>query len=258
MIRNLSYSSINTYLLCPRSWRFRYVDKVKTPVSPNLIFGSAFHDTVEAIVEANAVNEPLTVPPPEVFERNWYLKLETEDIDWGEDVPGGMLATGMTIFKSKECMETIQAIVPMIGDAGEPIVERRVNLTVPGVPIPIIGYVDIVTQDGVPCDIKTAARKWSTGQAGDELQPLFYLAALNQEGFPLNSGWKFRHYVFTKTKTPAAQVFEVERKPSEVFWLFGLIADVWRGIEREVFPPQPNGWKCSEKYCEFWGICRGV
>jgi len=258
MIKHLSYSSINTYLLCPRSWRFRYIDKIQTPVSPNLIFGSAFHDTIEAIIKESALAESSNMLPPQLFEHNWTHKIQFEDVDWTGVDPADMLATGVSMFKSKDCLEVIRAISPMAGDAGEPIIERRVNLTVPGVPVPIIGYVDIITQDGVPCDVKTAGRKWSANQADDELQPLFYLAALNQEGFPLNSDWRFRHYVFTKTKTPAAQVFEVARKPSEVFWLFGLIADVWQAIEAKAFPPQLNGWKCSDKYCEFWPHCRGA
>lgn len=41
MVDYLSYSSVSTYLLCPKSWQFRYIDKVSVPTSPNLIFGSA-------------------------------------------------------------------------------------------------------------------------------------------------------------------------------------------------------------------------
>ena len=44
---HLSYSSISTWLMCPRSWKYRYLDRVPVPTSPALMFGSAFHNTVE-------------------------------------------------------------------------------------------------------------------------------------------------------------------------------------------------------------------
>jgi putative RecB family exonuclease len=92
------------------------------------------------------------------------------------------------------------------------------------------------------------------------MQPAFYLAALNQSGYhsgTAQSSFYFRHYVFVKTKQPKVQIWESTRTIKDLFWLFGLITDVWRGIEREVFPPNPGTWKCSSKYCEHWSHCRG-
>ena len=151
---------------------------------------------------------------------------------------------------------TIANLVPLV-TSETPAIEEYVELRVPGVPIPVIGYVDVIEQDGVPCDLKTSSRAWSANKAQDELQPIFYLAALNQAGYDLNPDFKFRHYVFTKAKKPQVQVWETTRTFSDLFWLFGLIADVWHGIEREVFPPSPVTWRCGEKYCEYWSICRG-
>ena len=44
---HLSYSSISTYLMCPKSWEYRYLIKPDAPTSANLIFGSAFHNAIE-------------------------------------------------------------------------------------------------------------------------------------------------------------------------------------------------------------------
>ena len=115
----------------------------------------------------------------------------------------------------------------------------------------------MVGADGVPCDFKTAARAWTQEQADKELQVLFYLAALNQAGYELNPDMKFRHYVFTKTKTPQAQVIESSRKVADLFWLFQIVSEVWRGIESETFPPNTSTWKCSPKWCEYYQLCRG-
>jgi len=135
-------------------------------------------------------------------------------------------------------------------------IERKVELRVPGVPIPVIGYIDIIADDGVPGDFKTSAKSWTNGKAADELQPLFYLAALNQAGTTVKDG-KFRHYVIVKTKTPKMDVFENTHNMKEIFFLFDLIGRVWDAIEKESFPLNPTSWKCSASYCDFWSSCRG-
>jgi hypothetical protein len=60
-----------------------------------------------------------------------------------------------------------------------------------------------------------------------------------------------------KTKEPKVQVLENVHKPAELFFLFRVVAEVWRGIEREVFPLNPGSWKCGPVFCDFWAGCRG-
>ena len=169
-------------------------------------------------------------------------------------------------FLADECCDAalVDALRPLSDDAG-PIIEKYITLTVPGVPVPIIGYIDMIESDGIPCDFKTSSKSWNQDQANSEMQPTFYLAALNQAGYlpqfvapDYSKVFAFRHYVFVKTKKPRVQIWESTRTVADLFWLFGLIRDVWSGIEAGVFPPNPTGWKCSPKYCEYWGICRGA
>ncbi|KKL22434.1 hypothetical protein LCGC14_2435510, partial [marine sediment metagenome] len=47
-------------------------------------------------------------------------------------------------------------------------------------------YIDLIEADGVPVDLKTAARKWSKGKEHGEMQVDFYLLGLNYEGYDLN------------------------------------------------------------------------
>ncbi len=48
-LKTLSYSSLSTWLMCPRSWKYRYVDKVETPTNHAALFGTVTHKTVEAV-----------------------------------------------------------------------------------------------------------------------------------------------------------------------------------------------------------------
>jgi len=259
MIEHLSYSSISTYLMCPRSWRFHYLDKVQTPTSPALVFGSAFHNALEEYVELMAKPNDCASPLVSFWQHHWTAQLERNaecGIEWNSDTPEEMCNLGVRMFSDEDIVALVDSLEPLVIE-DQVQIERKVTLTVPGVPIPVIGYIDLIEQDGVPADFKTSARSWSQSQADSEMQPTFYLAALNQSSFEM-PGLNFRHYVFVKNKTPKVQIWESTRTIQDLFWLFGLISDVWKGIEAEVFPPNPGTWKCSPKYCEYWGMCRGT
>ncbi len=246
---HLSYSSVSSYLLCGRSWAYRYIEKAPAPTAPALVFGSAWHDAVETYVTRGG-------DPSALWMESWAKRLQTEqNLDWGAESPDDAAQDGARMMAAKPVIALLETL--RAGYNPEKCVtETRVELGVPGVPIPVVGYIDYIGQDGVPCDFKTAARMWTEDKAQEEMQPLFYLAALNQQGRN-DHGWRFRHYVFSKTQKPDAKVFEVTRRPSEAFWLFEMIQGAWKGIEAGVYPMVPSTWKCNPKYCEYWPLCRG-
>lgn len=248
MIDHLSYSSITSYLDCPENWRRKYIAKEPTQSSPALVFGSAFHDTVEKFVQTPE-SDILSI-----WGGAWAKAVEGQKVFWGTDSPEETHNDGIRMFSNVALLSELKKIIPG-RDASGPKIERKVELHVPGVPIPVIGYIDIILEDGTPADFKTSAKSWSDAKAIDSLQGLFYLAALNQAGIDIN--WKFVHYIFVKTKEPKFQRLENQHTPGELFFLFELIKRVWQGIEKEVFPMNPTGWKCSDKYCDFYQDCRG-
>jgi hypothetical protein len=257
MIEYLSYSSINLYLTCGESWRRKYLLKQAQPSSPALIFGSAVHGTVEQVIETNAAPHTATASLVDFWPGVWSSKMEEEGhkVEWGADSPEQHFNEGIRLLGSPDVQRMVDHIEPMIDNTGV-FIERKVILNVPGVPVPIIGYIDLVTADGVPGDFKTSSTKWTQDKAEGEIQPLFYLAALHQAGHTV-PGNRFRHYVVTKTKKPEAQIVEHSHTWSEIFWLYELIRRVWDGISREVFTVNPGAWLCGPKYCAYWGDCRG-
>ena len=250
MIEHLSYSSISAYLYCGANWRFKYVDKVETPASPELAFGSAFHAAIEKHLISERRDDLLAC-----WSEAWKLQLEKETVEWNGANPEVYYNDGVRMFSQAEVQQGILSIQPGMDDVGM-MLERRVSLNVPGVPVPVIGFIDVITQDGIPGDFKTSKASWSAEKAEAEMQPLFYLAALNQAGVNVKD-WRFRHYIFVKTKTPQFQTLEHRHNPAQLLWLFQMIRNVWRGIEAGIYPENPTGWKCSPKWCEFWQLCRG-
>lgn len=250
-IDHLSYSSISTYLLCPRAWAYRYVDRVTTPSSPSLVFGSAVHGAVERMIRCEHAGT--TYDPAEIWREAWGDATRGE-VAWEADIPEEHATTGQTLVCHPDTRATVRALLPLVVD-GALAIEQRVELRVPGVPIPVIGFIDLITADGVVTDFKTAGKAWTEEKARAEEQPSFYLAALNQAGFTLNPEGQFRHVVWVKAAKPRVQVFVTRRSPQRLFRLFELIGQVWRGIEAGCFPAQTNTWKCAPRWCEYWARC---
>ena len=244
---HLSYSSINRYLNCGKSWQFKYEQQLPEKKSSSLVFGSAFHATLPKHIQGGSDLR-------QAWRECWSKELALNpDIDWGTDNQTELFNYGVQVFSNEDVLSMVKNLKPLIQD-GSPCMEVKVELTVPGVPVPVIGFIDLIQSNMIPVDFKTSGRSWAQNQADKELQATFYLAALNQLGmvqFPA----KFEYIVLVKNKTPKIQRFVTERKASDIFALFNLVGDVYRAMTKDVFLPNPTGWACSEKYCSFWNDC---
>lgn len=248
-LNHLSYSSITTFLACGESWKRKYLLHDPTYVTPELAFGSAIHGAIERHVGEGA--QLLAV-----WNEEWRKATEGKEIMWGADTPEQHYNEGVRILGNEQVAYSLACLKPLRDQVGQAAIERKIELKVPGVPVPVIGYIDLIAEDGVPGDFKTSSKSWSQERAQNELQSLFYLAALNQSG-QSTSGWKFRHYTIVKTKQPKFEMFEHLHSPGELMFLFDLIQRVWRSIEQGIFMLNPSGWKCSPNFCDFYSKCRG-
>jgi hypothetical protein len=244
-IAYLSYSSINLWLTCSEAWRRRYVAKEPQSSTPSLLFGTAIHNTIENNIAIHA-STGASVLLPDMWKENWGAAVEREpNCEWGADTPEQHYNEGLRLLANPELQQMVNRLTPLRDDSGL-FMERKVELRVPGVPVPIIGYIDIVTNDGVPGDFKTSAQQWSQEKAKSQLQALVYLAALNQMGKP-SPGMRFRHFVIVKTKQPKVQMIETQH----------TIDSIWRAIESESFVPNPDAWLCKPQFCNAWSRCIG-
>lgn len=248
MIEHLSYSSISMYQTCPASWRFRYIDQVKTSTAPALVYGTAVHGAVEGLIRNHHQGAIL-----EHWDKGWSEAMARQDaVEWDQPQES-YYNQGLHLVNS--LLPELNKITALWDDSGAWI-EREFQLRVPGVPVPIVGYIDIVTEDGVPGDFKTSSKSWTQDKAEAETQPLFYLAAMLQLGRPVPEG-AFRHYVMVKNKTPKFQVFEHRHSMGAVMSELARVRQVWNAIDKGVFPTNYTCWKCSPRWCEYWALCRG-
>jgi hypothetical protein len=215
--------------------------------------GTAFHGTIERAVRAKVTGK--VINPVDVWMTEWAKAIEQE-VAWNGDVPEALAAEGARMIASESSRSLIASLDPLVED-GEPVIEKRIELRVPGVPVPVLGFIDLITSDGVPCDFKTAGRSWTLDKAQKEEQPTYYLAALNQLGYSLNPGLQFRHHVWTKGRNPKAETFTTTRTVADMFRLFTNVRVIWQSIQSGNFPRNTSSWKCG-KYCEYSGACRGA
>lgn len=249
---HLSYSSISAYQMCPRSWYYKYIEKIKTPASANLVFGSAFHGAIEQLIKANLTSTP--VRPEEVWFEQWQQQIDRQEVDWQGELPEQISNQGMRMLAHSSTTELVKTLEPLITVEGLPTIEQYVELKLPGVP-KIIGYIDMIASDQSLIDFKTAARSWTADKAEKEMQPNVYFAALLQSGIRLRPEMLFQHVVFVKTKTPQVQILKTIRTAADIFKAISLITETWKAIQSEIFTPRTDSWKHSEKYCDFWSVC---
>jgi len=244
---HLSYSSISHYLNCGRSWQFKYQQDLPEKKSSSLIFGSAVHGAIQKHIQGGSDLR-------QAWRESWSKELALNpDIEWGSDNQTELFNYGVQVFSNEDILSTIQGLKPLTLN-GSPCMELKVELNVPGVPVPVIGFVDMVQANGVAVDFKTSRTSWTQERADKEMQATFYIAALNQMGM-CQIPEVFEYIVFVKNKAPKVQRFVTERKAADIFRLFNLVGEVYRAINQQVFLPNPTAWSCSEKYCSFWNEC---
>lgn len=258
---HFSKSALEKYATCGEAYRRRYIVKEEAPTSSNLVFGIAFHETLEKYILRKAAGEKV-----DIFQV-WCEEYASELKDHGvilfdETSPEEDEQTGLRMLTT-EVIDYLDSLKPayyiLVDEEGEhsvPAVEMELNMDIPGVPVPFVGYIDFLGEDGIPVDFKTAARKWSPDKAQKELQPCFYLYGLEQIGRPSPGNW-FHHAVITKGSNPSLTIFETQRSQTEIDWALRMAANAYRGIEAGVFVPNPMAWSCSPVYCEFYHNCMG-
>lgn len=235
---HLSYSQINLFKECAKLWQASYQLGKKRIPDQNLVLGSAIHKAVELRIAGKAPDllklwktlwwEDFANKPGKVV---WHMTKEE------------CYETGVRIFSSKQVLALLDQIEVKKDPWGRPMIERKIEWQIDGLP-PVIGFIDAIAADGVPIDFKTASRMWSPSQALREIQPLFYIAALNELG-ETDHNYRFRHFVITKGLFPVARVFESQRTPEQVEEMRQTVIAVWRKIEEGVFEANPQSWLCS-------------
>lgn len=176
-IRHLSQSSVGMLFRCARQFQHRYLLGEKERPGEAIVVGSFFHEALDHNYQqkiASHTDLPLSEIVTYLHDAAVPLVLEqeggVENIRWDTDLD--------TARSDAERITAAyaQAVVPRIQPAG---VEDKFSVEIPGVPVPIIGYVD-VWEEGRTLDTKTGKQAATKVKPSWQLQGRLYALATNR------------------------------------------------------------------------------
>lgn len=190
-IRHFSASSLGMLQRCPEQYRQRYILGRKERPKVAMVLGSATHGAVEFNYRQK-IDSGVDLPLKEVVD---YFHDESvpkaiardggvEEIVWENESPDDIHARGDKMIRvyHENVVRTVQPVA----------VELEQRVPVPGVPIPMYGFVDCDTEN-VTIDLKTSARAVSNLKPAWRMQGRIY---------QLMRGKPVHWHVLTSAKEP--------------------------------------------------------
>ena len=143
-IDHLSFSHLNTWGVSPAAWALRYIKGLRTPPNDNMMRGIL----VEHIIVDHMRSD---MPLDDLIK----MHIENSDYEFQSEKTLEMIAH-MAFNGATALRKIIPAgVVPLVpaGDKGQWLVKHEIA----GIPVPLIGFPDIVFSDGTVVEIKTAS-----------------------------------------------------------------------------------------------------
>lgn len=253
---HLSASAISTYIDCSLLYMITKVKKIKAEFRPDAMeFGSAIH---RAVAEFNiARKNDLMMDEEELtnlFEAYWSQSaLDADDIQWTK---GKSFDSYMTLGKAllgiyHEKIETDGLRVLAV--------EEFFSFNIPGIDMPVIGFIDLVEADSsgtvIISDLKTTGKRYSNDEIDLNDQLTIYMMSGKANGFD-DREILLRFDCLIKTREPKFEQFYSIRSDEDIMRMQKKIKQVSDGIQKEVYIPNTNNWRCKscsyKKYCNDW------
>lgn len=258
-VKFLSASKLSLLQMCPEAFRFKYEAKVPEPSSGTFLFGKAIHAVAEkALRQVMLGNKLPTVNTAFEWVKPIFDGLIEEEEgkdsfigwDWNDgDNPKKALEDAYPLVK-----RLIEEVLPTVRPK---FVEQDFNVEVTdedGTRIRVYGIIDVMEDGGKITDWKTANGKVSANARKHDVQIDTY--GYWHHVFTGEDTAKLRKvYLVRNGKRPKLdkQEYVVNHSHRGRFERFARAA--WKLIHAGGYIPVTGTWKCSEKFCSFWGIC---
>ena len=135
-------------------------------------------------------------------------------------------------------------------------IEEAFSFNIYGVEVPIIGAVDLISEDEagtlIITDWKTSSRAYSVDEVDNNFQLLIYYMAARANGYA-DREIILKVDTLIKTKKPRFEQYFTVRSEVDIIRAIRKIQTVWNGIKSETFIPDGGSWRC--KSCNFRTAC---
>ena len=254
---HISFSQVNTYLICPLRYRFQYIDREEWQFKPAaLTLGSAIHAAIEKYYTNHLESKRTSLTDlQDIFDTRLYQDCAEVEMKFktGKD-PVEIQQQGHAML---DCF--LENVTP--GDVLG--VEEKFTLNVVDgetgetLDVPLVGRVDLIerTEDGniVFVDYKTASTRYSEDSVQRNLQLTAYsLWAREAYSTEKNEVIHLRFDVLLKNKTPLHLKYQTQRTYQDAQRFVRMLLMISEAIREEHFYPNP-GWQCAD--CPFKVAC---
>jgi len=252
MIKTVSPSAVNTFAKCGEQYRRRYVEGEKIPPGVALHVGTGVHGAAEENHKAKI--ESKEDEPEDVIKdaaRDKYKKSLSQGVYL---TPEEKSRKDKVLGEGQDMAVTLaglyrRSLAPQI----QPIhVEKFVRIEVDELPVPILGVLDVTTEEWVP-DLKTAKKSWRQDQADGNLQLAVYKRAFREltEQDPMVS-----LEVLVNLKEPKHQHIIADVTDADFDAFVRRAQQMLQSVRAGIFPPaDPSHFICDPRWCGYWWTC---
>ena len=246
----LSNSQINLYSQCSLKYKFQYVDLLPKPFKPSgLAFGSALHSALSWFHRESMTNSGVPLEKLfKIFDADWYSQRAETEIRYKNGEDEMKLA-----FLAKEMLSLYCQLPPKKAKGTD--VSFSVPLHEPGNDknplIDIEGVIDLIEEGDVITEFKTSAQMMDSREADESLQLTIYSYAF--EKLYQRPPRALKVIDFVKSKKPKLITLETRRDAASYQRLYGITAQVLKGINQKVYFPRTSFW-CKD--CEYAAQCQ--
>ena len=259
----ISYSKLNTYLMCPMKFAHYYVWGTPPEHTPMpLVFGLAMHKAAEAYYIALKDNGEIFPVDAVIsaFDEAFSRRVENA-------VAEIKLKKGSSIESVRDQgRELLKIFHAEIQPQHVMAVEFPFSVSIPdldnggNLPVRLEGVLDLIERDEEGSyligELKTAAQRYTSHKLATDLQPTVYSYAMSKMNIATEgNSTLIRYNVLLKTKKPAMETYFVSRTKTDHDQLIHLINQVLRAIDNRIFYRNTTGWMCQD--CQFSKACLG-
>ena len=254
MIAHLSASQLGTFQRCGEQWRRRYIEREMIPPGIAARIGTGVHKAAEAnFLFKMETGQDWPLDAVQDAAADAYSRALQDGVFFSPDeLPGAKIA----MAEGKDKVVSLATLFrKQLAPSVQPwLVERKIILNIPGIPLPLVTILDLYTVQRELRDLKTSGKKWSEDRAHTSPQPTLYREAIREITGEYPQALMFD--VLVSTKIPYLQSLQTMRTEDDLQIIvrqFGIMLD---SIYAGIFPPaQPDHWCCSMKWCGYYFTC---
>jgi hypothetical protein len=254
MISHYSISQLQTFESCGERYRRRYPEGEIIPPAIPAHIGKGVHKAGEINYTGkldSGEDMPLDAFKDAAAES--YQRNIMEGVFFAPDeVSGAKLALAEGKDKTVALAALYrESVAPQVTPL---LVEKKILIDLPGVPLPIMTVLDLYTADKSLRDIKTTSKKWAKGAEDASPQPTAYREAV--KAFTGEEPESIQFDVLVSTAVPAYQPLPTKRTDEDTAILARHFVVMHNAITAGIFmPADPGFWGCSPKWCGYFMTC---